>query len=119
MGKYILSPQAQLSLRNIKRYTSEKFGEAQTKPYLEQLRHALQSVADNPLNGLDRSDIKPGYYSKSLNSHVIFYRKNNNHIDIIDVLQHRLCDRGRLSTRRQNGPVEVTLSMATICTRGR
>lgn len=68
----------------------KNFGEAQTKLYLEQLRQAMQSAADKPLNGLARSDIKPGYYSKSLNSHVIFYRKNNTYIDIIDVLHQRM-----------------------------
>ena len=90
MSKYVLSPQTQRSLKNIRGYSVEKFGEAQSKLYLKQLRQAMQSAADMPLNGIARSDIKIGYYSRSIGSHIIFYRINNNRIDIIDVLHQRM-----------------------------
>jgi toxin ParE1/3/4 len=90
MGKYVLSPQARKSLKNIKYFSFKEFGEVQTKLYLEQLRQGMQSAADSPLNGLARDDIKTGYYSKPLNSHIIFYRITSVHLEVIDVLHQRM-----------------------------
>ena len=90
MGRYTLSSQAQQSLMNIKHYSTEKFGEAQSKIYLKQLKEGMQSAANKPLNGLKRHDIKVGYFSKPVGAHILFYKIYNTHIGIIDILHKRM-----------------------------
>lgn len=90
MRKYVLSPQAQMSLRNIRNYTTEHFGKAQAKIYLTELRNRMRHLASHPLDGKKRDDIKVGYYSYFQGSHTIYYRIGDTHIDIIDVLHQRM-----------------------------
>jgi toxin ParE1/3/4 len=86
MTQYILSPNAQTSLRKIKAYSLEQFGEEQTISYLKLIEKKLQTIAGKPDIGRKREEIKKGYLSFLAGSHVIFYRKAKNHIGIIDIL---------------------------------
>lgn len=90
MGKYVLSPQAQQSLKGIRAYTLENFGDKQTRRYLQQLRNRMNALADQPHLGKQRDDIKAGYHSYHEGSHMIYYRIRDTHIDIIDVLHQRM-----------------------------
>ena len=90
MSKYILSPNAQKSLLNIKAYSSKQFGERQTKIYLQSIQSKFGDLADNPEIGRIRDEIKTGYLSVLIGSHVIFYRISESHIDIIDVLHQSM-----------------------------
>jgi toxin ParE1/3/4 len=90
MIQYILSPNAQKSLRNIKAYSSEKFGKEQAVVYLKLIEKKLQLIAETPDIGRKREEIKNGYLSFLAGSHVIFYRKAKNHVDIIDILHQSM-----------------------------
>lgn len=90
MAKYILSPQAQASLKQISRYTLKNHGEQQRRAYLKMLRTKMRSAAKDPLKGKDRSDIKAGYFSLQAEKHHIYYRIRDTHIDIIDVLHQSM-----------------------------
>jgi len=90
MSKYILSPNAQKSLLSIKDYSLNQFGERQTKVYLQSIQAKFESVADNPETGRRRDEIKTGYLSILIGSHVVFYRISESHIDIIDVLHQNM-----------------------------
>ena len=50
MPKYVLSPQAQNSLKQISKYTTENFGERQKKKYLKLLKDKMRAAAGNPAN---------------------------------------------------------------------
>ena len=63
MPNYVLSPQAQNSLKQISRYTTEKFGEQQKKKYIKLLRDKMRGAANSPYKGQKRSEIKEGYHS--------------------------------------------------------
>lgn len=63
MTQYILSPNAQKSLRNIKVYSLEKFGEEQTITYLKIIEKKLQTIVESPDIGRKREEIKKGYLS--------------------------------------------------------
>lgn len=91
MGKYVLSPNAQESLKGIKTWSTEKFGKRQTNIYLENLRDRMRLLADNPKLGRARNEIKPGYYSYFEGSHAIYYKILTDRIAIIDVL-HQLME---------------------------
>lgn len=90
MRKYILSPNAQKSLKQIKLYSQKKFGKQQTRLYLTALKDNLDRIAEDPLMGTQRSDIKEGYYSVIFGSHVIFYRIKKNQVNVIDVLHQSM-----------------------------
>ncbi|WP_086931888.1 type II toxin-antitoxin system RelE/ParE family toxin [Agarilytica rhodophyticola] len=90
MPTYILSPQAQNSLKQISHYTRENFGEQQRKSYLKKLHTKMRAAAKEPHKGKDRSDIKAGYFSIKAEKHMIYYRIRGMHIDIIDVLHQSM-----------------------------
>ncbi len=90
MSKYILSPQAQVSLKDIRDYTLEHFGKQQTTLYLQKLRKRMRELAITPSKGQKRDEIKVGYYSSFIGSHTIYYRISDIHIDIFDVLHQRM-----------------------------
>lgn len=90
MTQYILSPNAQKSLRKIKAYSLEQFGEEQTITYLKLIEKKLQMIAKSPDIGRKREEIKKGYLSFLAGSHVIFYRESQNHVDIIDILHQSM-----------------------------
>jgi plasmid stabilization system protein ParE len=62
MSKYVLLPQAQISLKEIRAYSLENFGTRQTSIYLKKLRDQMKSLAVTPSKGQDRNEIKNGYY---------------------------------------------------------
>lgn len=90
MPDYVLSPQAQNSLKQISRYTGENFGEQQKRKYLKLLRDKMRSAAKSPDKGQKRNEIKEGYYSIRAGKHHIYYRIKETHIDIIDVLHQSM-----------------------------
>ncbi len=90
MSQYVLSPAAQVSLKQIREYSLENFGKQQTVMYLKKLRDRMQYLADSPVRGKVRDDIKSGYYSHFEGSHTIYYLIRDTHIDIIDVLHQSM-----------------------------
>ncbi|MCU7833991.1 MAG: type II toxin-antitoxin system ParD family antitoxin [gamma proteobacterium symbiont of Taylorina sp.] len=50
----------------------------------------MQELAESPLHGKKREELKIGYYSEFIDSHTIYYRINSAHIDIIDVLHQSM-----------------------------
>jgi toxin ParE1/3/4 len=90
MPKYVLSPQAQKSLSQIRQYTLDNFGKQQTNNYLTALQIRMRYLAEYPLDGKPRSELKTGYYSYFEGSHTIYYCTRDTHIDIIDVLHQSM-----------------------------
>ena len=90
MGKYVLSPQSQKSLEDIRDYTFTNFGQQQTKLYLQGLRQKMRHLAKHPIDGKQRDEVKVGYRCASIRSHTIFYRVRDTHIDIIDILHQSM-----------------------------
>ncbi len=56
--------------------------------YLKLIEKKLQMIAKDPEIGRKREEIKKCYLSLLAGSHIIFYRKAKNHVDIID-LRHQ------------------------------
>ena len=90
MAKYLLSPAAQNSLKEIKAYSLKNFGTRQTTIYLKNLHACMQDLAENPSKGTERPEIKKGYYSKFIASHTIYYCMNSTQIGIIDILHQAM-----------------------------
>lgn len=90
MTKFLLSPEAQESLKQIKAYSTKQFGVEQTKLYLNQLLTAFKKLAENPFQGTKRAELLPGCYSLFIGLHTIYYRVNNEMVEVIDVLHQSM-----------------------------
>ena len=90
MKRYILSPAAQADIASIRKYTTQRWGRAQTEKYSVRLRERLRWLADNPLLGKARDEVKESYRSFHEGSHVIFYRMAGDDIEIIGILHQSM-----------------------------
>lgn len=91
MTKFILSPEAQNSLKSIRAYSIKNFGTKRTKIYLQSIHKRFHELAENPSHGIIREDLNVGYYSNFVGSHTIYYRvKKPAHIEILDVLHQSM-----------------------------
>ena len=92
MNKYVLTTEAQQSLKNIKKYSLEQFGEKRTLLYLESLRNRMKLLAETPKIGVKRSDLFKAWscYSYFEGSHTIYYEIKTTEIVIIDILHQRM-----------------------------
>ncbi len=85
-----LTPAALDDLRNIARYTQNKWGKTKRSVYLTALNNRFIWLAQNPNLGLSRDDINSGYLSYPEGKHIIFYRKRNNWIDVLGILHQSM-----------------------------
>ncbi len=97
MHKVRLTPAAKEQLKDIWIYTFDTWGEKQADAYLMAIEETLQTISTNPKMGLARTDIKTGYYSFSVNKHIIFYMLDGQFINIIGVLHERMDVQRRLT----------------------
>ncbi len=73
MRALLISERAEADLRDIWRWTGEQFGEAQADRYLDGLERGLREVGTEPDRGKRRDAVRPGYWSKHVHRHVVFY----------------------------------------------
>ncbi len=90
MSKYILSTEAQNSLKEIQIFSIKVFGKERTKLYLTDIHKRMKALAENPSRGIIREDLKVGYHSDFIGSHTIYYLIQATHINIIDVLHQSM-----------------------------
>ncbi len=90
MARYTLSPAAKNDLRLIGRYTQEQWGIDQRNHYIDLLTAAFKSLADKPTLGRKRDDIKSGLLNYLCGSHVIYFRRQQQDIEILRVLHQKM-----------------------------
>lgn len=92
MAKYqiILSPRAQVDLRNAHVYTVSTHGKTQAQKYLSLLEDGINQLLDNPEIGRARDDVKSGYRSLNVEKHIIFYKIQKTDIHILGVIHGRM-----------------------------
>jgi toxin ParE1/3/4 len=86
MPRYFLTNRATLDLKEIARFTQERWGHAQRVHYMRALDERLQSLAERPAAGRLREDIGPGIRSGLYGPHLIVYRVLPDGIEIARVL---------------------------------
>lgn len=85
-----ITPRAAQDLRSIARYTLQTWGRKQRETYLRAIDRRFSWLAENPMLGRHRPDVREGYYSYPQGSHVIFYLVREGGIDIIGVPHQRM-----------------------------
>lgn len=88
--KYKLYQEAIEDLKEIGRYTLKNYGKNQRNIYLQGINKRFESLADMPLMGRPRNEIKEGYYSSDYKKHIIFYLIQENHIEVLGVLHETM-----------------------------
>ncbi len=97
---YRLAAPAEADLEDIYRYTADAWGYDQAHRYLAELQQRFVEVADNPLLGRDRGDLRRGIRSRTAGHHVIYYAILDGIVVILRVMHPRQrMDRSRLTGR--------------------
>jgi toxin ParE1/3/4 len=84
--KYELSRAADHDLDDIYAYTFREFGALQADVYFESLEECLGKLAENPLLGVDVSNIRAGYRRFVHQRHTLYYKKVRAGVRIIRIL---------------------------------
>ena len=84
-NKYHIRSLAESDLESIWFYTVEQWSVDQADTYLESIIQRFTWLADNPLLGKQRDDVKKGYYCFPEGMHLVFYKILNNQIEIIGI----------------------------------
>jgi toxin ParE1/3/4 len=88
---YRLTPAAQRDLSSIWDYTAERWNLAQAETYANEIRAALERIADDPRRGRPCDEIRESYLRYGIGSHLLFYRENvDGGVDVIRILHQRM-----------------------------
>jgi len=91
MSTFTLTNMAKADMKEIAKFTQNRWGREQRNLYLQMLDDSFHQLATNPLKGKDCSDIRVGYRKLVVGRHVIFYRQTlTGAIQIIRVLHGRM-----------------------------
>ncbi len=91
MPTFTLTNMSKADLKDIARFTQNRWGREQRNLYLQMLDVSFHQLAANPLKGMDCSDIRIGYRKLNAGSHVIFYRQTfADAIEIVRVLHEHM-----------------------------
>ncbi|WP_161966123.1 type II toxin-antitoxin system RelE/ParE family toxin [Steroidobacter cummioxidans] len=86
MAKYELARAADRDLDDIYAYTFRQFGPLQADVYFESLEECLNKLAENPLLGIDASNVRTGYRRFVHQRHTLYYKKIKAGVRIVRVL---------------------------------
>jgi len=93
---YRLTRIADQDLTDIWMNSRENWGMAQADKYLSELEACFIELTSHPELGRHRPEIKSGYRSIPKNHHIIFYRQQQECIEIIRILHQRMDIKPRL-----------------------
>jgi toxin ParE1/3/4 len=87
---YRLSPRAQADLEDIWDYTVERWGGRRAEAYIRQICGAVEALAATPGIARRCDEVRPGYWKHPVGSHVMFFRRHPNGIDVVRILHGRM-----------------------------
>jgi toxin ParE1/3/4 len=99
MPNYRLTPDAQSDLIEIRHFTLERWGEAQSQKYLSELRQTIRLLAETPSLGKSRPDVGAEVSSFPHVSHVIYYVLHEQQLVVFGVLHKRMVPVNHLDGR--------------------
>jgi toxin ParE1/3/4 len=90
MAGFFLSGKAKADVKEIGRYTRDRWGVAQRNRYLGALDACFQKIGANPTLGNSAEAIRAGYRRIREGSHLVFFRRAGNEVEIVRVLHERM-----------------------------
>jgi len=85
----VIAPAAKTDLKDIHQYGLRQWGQTQSESYLEDIKQQIWALTEQPLIGVDRSELLSGARSLPIESHTLFYRDKFDTVEIIRVLHGR------------------------------
>jgi toxin ParE1/3/4 len=85
----VIASAAKTDLKDIYQYGLRQWGQIQSESYLENIKEQLWTLTEQPLIGIDRSELLSGARSLPIESHTLFYRVKPDTLEIIRVLHGR------------------------------
>lgn len=95
MRAYRLTPMAQIDLELIWDYTEKSWGVSQAEVYVQSIRKTLEGLADGSVISQSAEHIRKKYRKSLIGSHIIFFKENNDAVEVVRILHHRM-DTSRL-----------------------
>ena len=89
MKRLLVAEAAKRDLPKIATYTEDKWGAEQKHTYMNAFRDQLAALRVNPLIGVNRNDVRPGYRSITCGRHQIFYRESDTSVVVVRVHHER------------------------------
>ncbi|MGP9822593.1 type II toxin-antitoxin system RelE/ParE family toxin [Salinarimonas sp. NSM] len=93
MSRVRFRPKADRDLMNIRRYTIERWGDAQAEDYVRSIAAVLESEAAGRRRSR-RTDIAPELWRMKVGSHIAYYRRTDEYVDVLRIIHERM-DAGR------------------------
>jgi len=90
MKSYRLSNKAVIDLRNISRYTSIEFGQAQAKAYLTALKETTLQLAEQPQMAQLVNEVRTGYRRYLFQKHAIYFVEKDYGVYVVRVLHQQI-----------------------------
>lgn len=88
---YYISHQAVIDLENIWKYTFDHWSLQQADRYYHLIISEIEYISLHKHVGRPRNDIRQGYRSTKVKSHLIFYRETDDQkIEIVRILHERM-----------------------------
>ena len=90
MSRYRLTPAAQRDLSSIWDFTQDHWDARQAESYVQEIRAAIQRIAEDPRRGRSCDDIREGYRRYGIGSHVVFFVESVDGVNVIRILHQRM-----------------------------
>jgi len=83
--KLVISEMAKQDLASIEEYTRDNWGKRQADDYLSQIENRFLRLLESPYLGTARPDVSEGYRCLPEGKHLIFYRVDDDAVNISGV----------------------------------
>lgn len=94
---YVISKKAVSDLEEIWLYTFEKWSIDQADRYYNLILDEIQFICKNVNVGKTMEHVRKGYRASKVKSHLIFYRIQNNTVEVIRILHEQMDIENRLN----------------------
>ena len=95
--KFRISKKAIEDLENIWYCTSNKWSADQADRYYRLIIEEIENISTNQVMWVSADHIRKEYFKAKVKSHLIFYRKTNDIVEVIRILHQRMDIENRLS----------------------
>ena len=90
MTGFRLTPAAQRDLSSIWDFTEEHWDIRQAETYVNEIRAAIERIANDPVRGRACDEIRVGYRRYGIGGHLVFYVVSAEGVDVIRILHQRM-----------------------------
>jgi toxin ParE1/3/4 len=90
MGELFLTRQARQDIKEIGRFTQQRWGNDQRRRYLMLFSVTFEKLTQQSILGKPRNELKHGLLSYVCESHVIYFRRTACGVEILRILHQRM-----------------------------